>query len=263
MTTPTQLLDALVGRDPSRPRLTWYDDADGRTRGERIELSGRVLANWVAKAANLLTDELGVERSDVVVIDLPVHWRGVYWALAVWRVGATVSLDGDARAAVVVTDRPGHAAHPTGPRLVAVSLPALARAWDGPPLEGTLDEAADLSGQPDVFAPYDEPETSDLALAGAGGGLSAEALGERARALAAERGWASGERVALAPAPGARLGDGVGDGPGLLVDVLAAWTVDGSVVLVRDGDDDASASRWRAERVTSVCGPGGTRASRP
>jgi len=33
-------------------------DAPGPSQGERIELSGRVLANWVAKAANLLQDDL-------------------------------------------------------------------------------------------------------------------------------------------------------------------------------------------------------------
>src|SRR6476469_2959124 len=105
-TPPAALLARLVAADPGRPRLTVYDDADGPTRGERIELSGRVLANWVAKAANLLVDELGVERGDVVVLDLPTHWRAVYWALAVWRVGAVVAVEPDPRAVVVVTDRP-------------------------------------------------------------------------------------------------------------------------------------------------------------
>ncbi|MDQ6715007.1 MAG: TIGR03089 family protein, partial [Actinomycetota bacterium] len=46
----------MLRRDATRPRLTFYDDADGPTRGERIELSAKVLANWVAKGANLLQD---------------------------------------------------------------------------------------------------------------------------------------------------------------------------------------------------------------
>ena len=48
-----QLLPGLLASDPARPRITCYDD----TTGERIELSGKVLANWVAKAANLLQEE--------------------------------------------------------------------------------------------------------------------------------------------------------------------------------------------------------------
>ena len=69
-TTVPALLRALVASDPGRPRITWYDDAAGPTRGERIELSARVLANWVAKAANLLVDELDVEAGDRVLVDL-------------------------------------------------------------------------------------------------------------------------------------------------------------------------------------------------
>ena len=46
---------AAVATDPTRPLLTWYDDATG----ERTELSGATLANWVAKTANLLVDEVG------------------------------------------------------------------------------------------------------------------------------------------------------------------------------------------------------------
>ncbi|HEX3004764.1 MAG TPA: TIGR03089 family protein, partial [Angustibacter sp.] len=155
----------LASTDPTRPRLTWYDDADGPTRGERIELSGRVIANWVAKAANLLVDELGVERGDVVVLDLPTHWRAVYWALAAWRVGAVVSPEPDARAVVVVTDRPQQTPIAPGARVVAVSLPALARSWAGRALDGAVDEATDLLGQPDAFEPFDEPDDGDDALA--------------------------------------------------------------------------------------------------
>jgi uncharacterized protein (TIGR03089 family) len=264
--TPPDLLAALVAADATRPRLTWYDDADGETRGERIELSGRVLANWVAKAANLLTDELGIERGDVVALDLPVHWRAVYWALAAWRVGAVVSVDGGsagaATAAAVVTADPAGAAASAGGQVVAISLPALARRWSGG-ANGTLalptgavDEAADLSSQPDVFEPVDPPDADDAALRVPGRAVTAGQLVAEARSVAAKGDWSAGSRVAVAPTSGDALGQA-------LFGVLAAWTVDGSAVLVREPDPALVASRWSAERVTSAFDPPGTPASRP
>src|SRR5688572_18938796 len=86
---PSHVADLLrlITRDPGRPRLTWYGDD-----GERVELSGAVLENWVNKTTNLLVEEFDAEPGTRVVIDLPVHWRTVVWALAVWRVGATAVL---------------------------------------------------------------------------------------------------------------------------------------------------------------------------
>ena len=52
-----RIVPTLLSSDPALLRVTFYDDAAGPTRGERIELSGKVLANWVNKAANLLQDE--------------------------------------------------------------------------------------------------------------------------------------------------------------------------------------------------------------
>ena len=80
------------GRRPRPPRVTVYDDTDSPTRGERIELSARVLANWVAKAANLLRDDLDAGPGSVVLLDLPPHWRTLYWAFAAWSVGACVEV---------------------------------------------------------------------------------------------------------------------------------------------------------------------------
>src|SRR3954449_8078088 len=108
---PADVLARMVPSDPGRPRLTWYDDEPGPTAGERIELSGRVLANWVAKAANLLQDEAAAGPGTTVGIDLPAHWRSVYWSLATWSVGATVVLGEPATGAdVLITESPEHAA---------------------------------------------------------------------------------------------------------------------------------------------------------
>lgn len=95
--TPDDLRTALLSGDLSRPRLTWYDDS----RGERIDLSGKTLANWVAKAANWLETEMALAPGDVVRLDLPAdHWRTIYWSLAAWTRGLTVTTDDDADASV-------------------------------------------------------------------------------------------------------------------------------------------------------------------
>jgi uncharacterized protein (TIGR03089 family) len=257
-TTPADLLAELLASDATRPRLTWYDDADGPTRGERIELSARVLATWVAKAANLLADELVTGRGDVVTLDLPAHWRTIYWALAAWRVGAVVTLEEDPAAQVLVTDRPRA---DVAAQQVAVSLPALARSWT-PATEGlgwlpggVLDEAADLSAQGDVFEPLDPPSASDPALRGPNSEWTAQQLLTGARQLAEHQGWQPGERVLV----------DASDPADVLAAVLGAWARDGSVVLVRPAqhpDDAADAARRHSERVTSAYVPPGTPASR-
>ena len=53
--TAATLLATALRDDPARPLLTFHDDATG----ERTELSVATFANWVAKTANLLADDLG------------------------------------------------------------------------------------------------------------------------------------------------------------------------------------------------------------
>ena len=77
------LLSALLGCDPARPLVTFYDDATG----ERIELSVRSFENWVAKTANLLRDGRGAEPDDDISIVLPTHWLGCVWLCAAWACG--------------------------------------------------------------------------------------------------------------------------------------------------------------------------------
>ncbi|GAB3686204.1 TIGR03089 family protein [Angustibacter aerolatus] len=236
--TPAELLQSLVHADPARPRVTFYDDAPGPTRGERIELSGRVLANWVSKAANLLVDEVDVEPGDVVAVVLPTHWRALYWALAVWTAGGVLALEPHPEARVVVTDDP---AAVEGADVVAVSLPALSRRWDGELPRGAVDEAADLSSQPDVFVPLEDPLPGAPALVTGAGVLDGDAVVAAARELAAGLGYGPGARVRTSAA----LRDAAG-----VAGLLAPWTVDGSLVLVRDPDPAAADARAAAERVT-------------
>ncbi len=94
MTTLTDaLLDPLLAADPKGPRITYYDDASG----ERIELSTVTLANWAAKTANLLRDELGAGPGSRVAVLLPAHWQTAAVLLGVWWIGAEVVLADESR----------------------------------------------------------------------------------------------------------------------------------------------------------------------
>lgn len=86
MTVSAALLDPLLKRDPVGPRITYYDDATG----ERIEVSTVTLANWAAKTANLLRDELGAGPGSRVAVLLPAHWQTAAVLLGAWWIGAEV-----------------------------------------------------------------------------------------------------------------------------------------------------------------------------
>ena len=236
MPTPSTVLAALLRADPARPRITFYEDTPGPTRGERIELSGKVLANWVNKAANALQEELDITPGSTVRLDLPPHWRSVYWALAAWSVGATVVVGTSAAGEddLLVTTDAEVAADSSSPA-VLVTLAALARrSPDAAAAGGAMDEARELSTYGDQFAAWEEPDDDTPALR-AGGTDTAYAE------VVADRGWERGVRVHL---------EGT-DLAAVLTDALAAWAVDGSVVLTRgDLADDARAHRLATEAVT-------------
>jgi uncharacterized protein (TIGR03089 family) len=225
----TALLASMLASDPGRPRVTVYDDSDGPTNGERVELSARVIANWVSKAANLLQDELDAGPGTVVALALPPHWRAAYWALAAWSVGATVDLRPDADADVVVTDDPGRT--DDAPAAVVVTLAALARSAASPVPAGAVDEARELATHPDVFDAWDSPAPGDPALVTTGGATSfADLVPEGS--------------------PG-RWHTGTDDPAAFLRLLLAAWAGDGSVVLTRGAPDPRTLERRLAsEGVT-------------
>src|SRR5690242_5266568 len=108
MTTVSRLLSVAVAADPHRPLVTFYDDASG----ERTELSGATLANWVAKTANLVVDGLAAGPGDVALVRLPPHWQTAAVLLGCWSAGLTVRTEEDTPAAVAflavdqVADRP-------------------------------------------------------------------------------------------------------------------------------------------------------------
>ena len=233
--TPAALLARLVESDPGRPRITTYDDTEGPTRGERIELSARVVANWVSKAGNLLQEDLDAAPGTRVLLDLPAHWRSVYWAFAVWSVGAEVVLpgaDADTPVDVVVTDDPERCEQ--GEVAVLVTLAALARSADGPVPPGAVDEAKDLATHGDVFTAWDEPDADAVALRTPEGALTYAGLVPTGAGPVREH-VATGETATL------------------LEVVLRAWAGDGSVVLTRGAPDaDVLAARLATEGVTGA-----------
>lgn len=167
----------LVTTDPGRPRLTWYGEG-----GERVEISGAVLENWVNKTVNLLVEEFDAEPGARVVLDLPPHWRTVVWALAVWRAGACVVLAEDPTAAdapdVIVTDSPSRF-HDASAPVVAVSLPALARRFDGELPPGAIDAASAVMTYGDMLGWVSPVDPQGIALIGLGNRLThAELDGE-------------------------------------------------------------------------------------
>jgi uncharacterized protein (TIGR03089 family) len=237
MRTPADVLADLLRSDPARPRVTFYEDIPGATAGERIELSGKVLANWVSKAANALQEEWDIAPGSRVGLALPAHWRSLYWALAVWSVGGCVVVDAaedpDDAADVLVTDDPALAAG-AGCPAVLVTLAALARSAPGGAPAGVVDEARELATYADQFTPWVEPAAGDPALVRGGEPAAYDEV-------VPDRGWVTDTRVHTGDP---RLAE-------VLLDALAAWAADGSVVLSRGPVDDAALrARLDAEGVT-------------
>lgn len=135
------------------PVVTYYDVATG----ERVELSGVTLANWVSKVANLLVDELDVERGTRIRIGLPSHWQRFVWLLGAWRVGAVVT-DHDAEIGLS-----GPELEADEPVRLAASLRPLGVRFPTEP-EGFLDVGVHVPASPDDFIDLDPPAPQDVAL---------------------------------------------------------------------------------------------------
>lgn len=232
--TIDSLLAGALARDPAGPLLTYYDDATG----ERIELSATTFANWVAKTANLLQDELDVSAEDEVGILLPAHWQTAVILFGAWSVGARTTNSPTAQA-VFCTDETLAVAD--ADTLVALSLAPLGRPFTTPP-EGAIDYAAVVPGQPDGFAAYDPPTDETAATAD----LTQGDVVEEAAETAAELGVRERDRV-LTVLPWKDFDD-------WCAGLLAPLSVGASVVLCVNVDTDALSARAEAERVTATLG---------
>lgn len=249
---PADLLTAALRRDAAAPLFTQYDDATG----ERIELSGATLANWVAKTANLLQEEFDVGPGGTVAVALPVHWQTAAVLLAVWSCGATVldtaaEDEGRLAAADVVLaahdrlpaleeDLPEH-----GPELLGLSLHPLGAGMAGY-VGPARDFAIEVRTHGDVFTPYDPPDPAAVGLRLGGLELTLGALTEAAGELAARLGLAERERVLI--------DERVAEQAGPIAWLLAPLAAGASLVLVRNPVEVALPQRAAAERVTATFG---------
>ncbi|MEO5315488.1 TIGR03089 family protein [Pseudarthrobacter sp. CC12] len=215
-TTPAiDLMGTLRSGNSTSPRLTWYGpDA------ERVELSGRVLDNWVAKTSNLLQDELDAEPGMRLRLALPAHWKAIVWALASWQLGLETVLDGGP-ADFLATDDPSGATGEDA-AVIAVALPALAMRWPGELPAGCLDYAAEVRSHGDVFMAHTDPDPEGCAVRTSEG------------RTVPHRELLTG--FAVAHEEGARVHVPADRGlESALSSALGAWQRDGSVVLTHPG----------------------------
>jgi len=236
-TIPRAFADA-VRRDPAAPLLTWYDDATG----DRSELSGATLDNWVSKTANLLVDGVGLARGDTVAVLLPPHWQAAAIILGVSAAGLAADLGGRPRPVEAVFTTPERAteasAWPTGDRYATGLLPMAMPLRDVPP--GYTDYVTDVRNYGDHFggAPAGE---DDLALAGPVE-MSHLAVLRTATMRAAELGVTAADRVLV----DAR------SYPDPVDWLLAPLAAGASIVLCANLDPGKIERRTDAEKVTVV-----------
>jgi uncharacterized protein (TIGR03089 family) len=215
------LFQAAIARHPAQPLLTFYDDATG----ERVELSGITLANWVAKTANLLVDDVGLAPGESALVNLPPHWQSAAVLLGCWSAGIVV----ERRTGLTsFSGTPGHGGYLLGFAPMAMPMQHV------PP--GHLDYIAEVRGQGDTFTPY-PPATPETP---ATPNWTQREICQRAAETAAAQGIEAGDRVLI-------NGDVVTDPIEWL---LAPLSVGASIVLCRHTDATKLDARRAAEKTT-------------
>jgi len=222
--TAASLLGHATAPDPAQPLLTWYDDGTG----ERVELSGVTLANWVAKTANLLVDGCGLGAGDTATVLLPPHWQTAAVLIGCWTAGLSVEADGD----VVFASSPAESA--AADRYL-LGLAPMGLPIRGPLPAGWLDYVAEVRQHGDHFTPVAPVRPDQPALAGE----THAALVARAVGRAGELGIPAGGRVLVDAGAHADPVDWL----------LAPLTAGASIVLCKDLDETARAGRAAAERA--------------
>ncbi|MEV4639154.1 TIGR03089 family protein [Actinoplanes sp. NPDC049548] len=182
-------LAAAVRKDPTTPLLTWYDDATG----DRTELSGATMDNWVAKTANLLVDGLGLGHGDTAAVLLPPHWQTAAILLGTWTAGLAVPRDPQPVDALFAWPDTVEAASAwsAGDRYATGLLPLAMPLRPLPP--GFVDYTVEVRGHGDHFRSVQPVNPEDLAL----GEATHRQVSAAAMARAAELGIEPGGRVLI------------------------------------------------------------------
>ncbi|PAY23619.1 TIGR03089 family protein [Dietzia natronolimnaea] len=153
MTTAADtVLQPLLAADPGAPLVTHYDLA----APSRIELSVVSTANWAAKIAGLLRDEVAVAPGDVVVCDLPAHWLTAGVLLGAWWAGAEVRTGPAEDAVAVITTADRLDRQPADVETLLMTTDPMGRPLGAagvavPP--GVIDLAESCRIHPDAFVP--------------------------------------------------------------------------------------------------------------
>jgi uncharacterized protein (TIGR03089 family) len=237
-TTIPQAFAGAVRRDPTAPLLTWYDDASG----DRTELSGATLDNWVSKTANLLIDGAGLGPGDSVAVLLPPHWQTAAIVLGVAAAGLAADLGHEPAPVEALFTTPERAAEAAGwaatDRYATGLLPLAMPLREVPP--GFVDYVTDVRNYGDHFR--GQPVAADdLALAGSYE-LSHREVLEMAAERAAELGISAGDRV---------LVDAL-TYPDAVDWLFAPLTAGASLVLCANLDQSKTTARAEAEKATVI-----------
>ncbi len=229
--TEAVLLPLMRG-DAHRPRLTTY------TGGFRTELSTASLANWSAKVAGLLVDELGAGPGDQVYVGVGAGWQTAPILLGSWWAGLTVTdLDLPDAVAAFVPDGASSAAGAADEVFVVSGHPL------GAPSAVVAAHQRDFTTavlpQADRFAA--RAAASPVAVRNAAGDVSVVELLEAARTA----GLPDGSRL-MSVLPWSLP-------EGLARTLLAAFAVDGSLVH-SDSTGDALVAQSHDERATVTGG---------
>ena len=225
------VLDPLLRADPMGPRITFYDDATG----ERIELSTVTLANWAAKTANLLRDELGTGPGTRVAVMLPAHWQTAAVLLGVWWIGAEVVFSGPSDVALCTAGRLEEADEAVaGGEVAVLSLDPFGKPVPDLPI-GVTDyaTAVRVHGDQVVAERHPGPALADRSVADVLAG---------ARDSAAAQGFSTGDRV-MSSAAWSTVDQ-------VVANLLAVFVAGASLVQLTNPDSALLERRRQTEKVT-------------
>jgi len=225
------VLDPLLRADPMGPRITFYDDATG----ERIELSTVTLANWAAKTANLLRDELGTGPGTRVAVMLPAHWQTAAVLLGVWWIGAEVVFSGPSDVALCTAGRLDEADEAVaGGEVAVLSLDPFGKPVPDLPI-GVTDyaTAVRVHGDQVVAERHPGPALADRSVADVLAG---------ARDSAAAQGFSTGDRV-MSSAAWSTVDQ-------VVANLLAVFVAGASLVQLTNPDSALLERRRQTEKVT-------------